>query len=129
MISDVKKRVLIIDDDNKSRRLIEAHLSSMGFETVFSATYHDAMEILFRDSEFDLIITDLIPHHPSGIDLSKKLRESKILGDIPIIGTSTFYHWNMLRARSARDLGLSGLVLKPVTKNVLKHAIQKILRD
>ncbi len=41
-----KKSVLVVDDDIRSRRLFEAHLTSMGFKTVMANNGEDAMEIL-----------------------------------------------------------------------------------
>ena len=55
-----KRRILVVDDDSKSRRIFEAHLTAMGFEAVLSNNGEEAMELLAEDSYFDLIITDVI---------------------------------------------------------------------
>ncbi len=125
----MKKRALIIDDDSRSRRLFNSHLTSMGFETVLSDGYLEAIELLSQDSHFDLIIADLVTPSLRGFDFTMKIRESSKLKDIPVVGTCTFLHWKMLKAKNAHDLGLDGFVIKPVTKNVLENEIQKILKD
>lgn len=76
-----KKRVLIVDDDSKSRRLFEAHLASMGFETVLANDGEEAMEILAGDLYCDLIITDVMMPYMSGFDFTKELKKYKIMVD------------------------------------------------
>ncbi|MFZ6016182.1 MAG: response regulator [Nitrospirota bacterium] len=86
-----KKRVLIVDDDSKSRRIFEAHLNSMGLETVLANNGEEAMEILAGDPYFDLIITDVMMPYLTGFDFTKKLKEYKETKYIPVIATSAFH--------------------------------------
>ncbi|MEW6419557.1 MAG: response regulator [Nitrospirota bacterium] len=119
-----KKRVLIVDDDSKSRCLFEAHLISMGFETVLANNGDEAMEILAGDPYFDLIITDVMMPYMSGFDLTKELKKYKDTKDIPVIGTSAFHDWK--KSRAELELLVDGFVPKPVTKNVLENEIKKV---
>lgn len=120
-----KKRVLIVDDDDKSRRLFEAHLTSMGFETVLAHDGDEAMEILAGDPYFDLIITDVMMPYQTGFDFTKKLKEYKETKDIPVIGTSAFHDWK--KSREALELIADGFVPKPVEKEILLKEIKKVL--
>lgn len=120
-----KKRVLIVDDDSKSRRLFEAHLISMGFETVLAHDGNEAMEILTGDPYFDLIITDVMMPYQTGFDFTKKLKEYKETKDIPVIGTSAFHDWK--KSRAEHELIVDGFIPKPIDKDVLQKEIKKVM--
>lgn len=120
-----RKRVLIIDDDSKSRRIFDAHCTSLGFETVLANDGEEAMEILAGDPYFDLIITDVMMPYQTGFDLTKKLKNYTETKDIPVIATSAFHDWK--KARTEYELIVDGFVPKPVTKDVLKKEIEKVM--
>lgn len=120
-----KRRVFIVDDDGKSRWLLDAHLTSLGFETVLANDGEEAMEILAGDPYFDLIITDVMMPYQTGFELTKKLKQSPKTREIPVIGTSVFRAWE--KARAEHELIVDGFVAKPVTKNILKNEIEKVI--
>ena len=120
-----KKRVLIVDDENKSRMLLDALLTSLGFETVLATDGVQAIEILARDPYFDLIITDIAASSQDGFDFTGKLKQSAKFREIPVIATSAFKDWK--KAKADKELILDGFVPKPVTKNILKNEIEKVL--
>jgi CheY-like chemotaxis protein len=120
-----KKRVLIVDDENKSRMLIDALMTSLGFETMLASDGVQATEILMRDLCFDLIITDMTMSDQSGFDLTVQLKHSAKFGAIPVIATSVFRDWK--KAKAGKGLALDGFIPKPVTKNILKNEIEKVL--
>jgi len=120
-----RKRVLIVDDDSNSRRIFDAHCTSMGFETVMANNGEEAMEFLTGDPYFDLIITDVMMPYLTGFDFAKKLKEYKETEDIPVIATSAFHDWK--KARAEYELIVDGFVPKPVAKDVLKKEIQRVM--
>lgn len=120
-----KRRVLIVDDDSKSRRIFEVHLTSMGFETVLANNGEEAMEILAQDPYFDLIITDVMMPYLTGFDFTKKLKEYKETKDIPVIGTSAFHDWK--KSREEHELVVDGFIPKPIDKDILQKEIKRVL--
>ncbi|MBI5198624.1 MAG: response regulator [Nitrospirae bacterium] len=121
----MSKRVLIVDDDSKSRRVFEAILISMGFETVLANDGDEALEILAGDPYFDLIITDVMMPYMTGFEFSKKLKEYTETKDIPVIATSAFDDWK--KAREEHDLIADGFVAKPIDRETLRKEITRIL--
>jgi CheY-like chemotaxis protein len=120
-----KKRVLIVDDENKSRMLLDTLLTSLGFETVLANDGVQAIEILMRDQYFDLIITDIAMSYQDGFDFTGKLKHSAKFREIPVIATSSFRDWK----KGGQELTMDGFVPKPITKNILKNEIEKLLGD
>jgi len=122
-----KKRVLIVDDDNKSRRIFDMQLTSMGFETVLANNGEEAMEMLAEDSYFDLIITDVMMPYLTGFDFAKKLKEYKETKDIPVIATSAFHDWH--KSIAEHELIVDGFVPKPVERDALLKEIKRVLGE
>jgi len=122
-----KKRVLIVDDDSKSRHIFEALLNSMGFEAVSVNNGDEAMELLAGDPYFDLIITDVMMPFMTGFEFTRKLKEYTETKDIPIIATSAFHDWK--KARDEYDLMVDGFIPKPILKETLQTEIKRVLRE
>lgn len=120
-----KRRILVVDDDSKSRRIFEAHLTAMGFEAVLSNNGEEAMELLAEDSYFDLIITDVMMPYLTGFDFAKKLKEYKETKSIPVIATSAFHDWK--EAIASNELKVDGFIPKPVKKDILNQEIKRVI--
>jgi len=120
-----KKRVLIVDDDDRSRRLFETHLRAIGFEVVLAHNGEEAIELLSRDPYFDLIITDVVMPYMTGFDFTKELKKYVETKGIPVIGTSAFHDWK--KARAEYELKVDGFVPKPVEKAVLLNEINRVI--
>ncbi|OIO31671.1 MAG: hypothetical protein COS28_02980 [Nitrospirae bacterium CG02_land_8_20_14_3_00_44_33] len=120
-----KKRVLIVDDDSKSRKIFYDFLTMLGFEAVTADDGEDAMDILGFDPYFDLIITDVMMPYQTGFDFTKKLKERTGLKNIPVIATSAFHDWK--KARAEMELPVDGFVPKPVKKEALRIEIDRVL--
>ncbi|OLE61097.1 MAG: hypothetical protein AUI36_11865, partial [Cyanobacteria bacterium 13_1_40CM_2_61_4] len=68
-------RILIVDDEEANVRLLERVLRHAGFENTESTTDpRDVLE-MFRRSEPDLILLDLLMPHLDGFELMAALRE------------------------------------------------------
>ena len=120
-----KKRILIVDDDSKSRKVFQDLLTILGFETVPANNGEEAMEMLTEDPYFDLIITDVMMPYLTGFDFTKELKKYTETKGIPVIATSAFHDWK--RARDEHDLIADGFVPKPVTKDALMSEIKRVI--
>lgn len=121
------KRVLIVDDDSKSRRVFQYLLTILGFDTVLANNGEEAMELLTVDPFFDLIITDVMMPYQTGFDFTKKLKEYAETKNITVIATSAFHDWK--KAREENDLIVDGFVPKPVNKDVLRSEIKRVMGE
>lgn len=120
-----KRRVLVVDDDSKSRRIFEINLNSMGYETVLLNNGDEAVEFLARDPYFDLIITDVMMPYLTGFEFAKKLKEHTETKDIPVIATSAFHDWH--RSIEEHELIVDGFIPKPVEREALVREIMKVM--
>ncbi len=74
-------RILVVDDDAALSEMIGIVLESEGFEAVFSAEGTTALE-MFRQSQPDLVLLDLMLPGIDGIEVCKRIRAES---DVPIV--------------------------------------------
>jgi two-component system, NtrC family, sensor kinase len=112
------ERILVVEDDRFFREMYCNLLSGEGFEVQRAASVHDAMECL-RETEYHLIVTDLVMPGQSGIDLLFNVKKN--YPDIDIImvtGDTTVESAIQALKNGARDY-----LLKPVNHDELLHSV------
>jgi excisionase family DNA binding protein len=105
---NVKRRVLVVDDDDAVRTLIAKTLESADYEVLTAVDGRSAIDQL-EGGPFDLMITDLKMPGMDGLSVIREARRRT--ADLPIIiitGNST-----EASAIEAINLGVSGYLTKP----------------
>ncbi|KQL32687.1 DNA-binding response regulator [Bacillus sp. FJAT-25509] len=74
-------KILVVDDDEKIKKLISIYLENEGFSTTLAEDAEEALELL-KDEDFDLIILDIMLPKINGIEACIMIREERTL---PII--------------------------------------------
>jgi two-component system, OmpR family, aerobic respiration control sensor histidine kinase ArcB len=106
--------VLIIEDDDISRKINRIILEKNGFNVTDCATAEDAQQ---QAGPFDLVITDIGLPGISGFDFSRLYRaESENLTTF-IVGLSA--HLGLDYLQSAKKVGMNKIITKPLTDEVL----------
>lgn len=82
------KKVLICDDDVKNMFSLSCLIEEAGATVIGAYNGQEALDALKLESEFDLILMDIMMPVLNGIEAIKKIREDKALSDIPIIAIS-----------------------------------------
>ena len=104
-------RILVIDDEDVIRMLMFEILESAGHEVVAAATAEMALTLL-EDSEFDLVVSDVIMPGLSGLDLLVAVRAHR--ASLPVVlvtGAGTYETLSQALTR-----GAAGLVTKPFAR-------------
>ncbi len=70
------KRILVIDDNENNRKILERQLQHWKLEVVTAMSGAQALDRLKLSSDFDLIVTDMQMPEMNGVDLSKKIKAS-----------------------------------------------------
>jgi len=114
--------LLVVDDDERLRALLQKYLSSNGFRVSAAANAADA-RALMKSMAFDLLVLDVMMPGESGFDFASSVRGSS---DIPIL---------MLTAKSEAEDRISGLergaddyLTKPFEPRELLLRISALLR-
>lgn len=77
-------KILLADDSNTTRALIEGSLHNLGHEVVTASNGQEAIE-LFQKQRPDLIILDVVMEGMSGFECAKKIRSINTEDWVPII--------------------------------------------
>ncbi len=116
-----KKRILVIEDDQEIRSMLEDYLSYLGYEVL---TASDGLEGLkeIKSRDYDLVITDITMPFVSGIGIISVLKQKH--PDIPVIAITGYgYHAEELAHEKRADRILS----KPFEIQELKETIENLL--
>ncbi|MBU1191840.1 MAG: sigma-54 dependent transcriptional regulator [Gammaproteobacteria bacterium] len=116
------KRILVVDDEAKMRRLLEMALTGMGHEIVQAEDGIAALEAC-DEAPFDLILTDLRMPRMDGMDLLRTLRERG--DDAPVIVLTAFA--TIESAVEAMKLGACDYIIRPIEVKALELAVNRAL--
>ena len=118
----MKKKILIIDDEETIRFTIRIILSKEGYEVSTANGYYEALDIIAK-KDLDLIFADVMLDGKTGLDV---LREAKKQNPACPVVLFTGYP-NMESASEAVRLGAYDYIPKPVTKDTLLHIVNTAL--
>ena len=93
---NVQPHVLVVDDDDRLRRLLHRYLSENGFRVTVAETAADARAKM-RSVQPDLLVLDVSMPGETGLDLTEAMRREK--SDVPIL---------LLTARGAPEDRIAG---------------------
>ena len=119
---EVRKKVLVVDDEVKIVDIIQAYLEKNGYDVRVAYNGKEALEIFEKELP-SLVILDLMLPDLSGEEVCKSLRKKS---RVPII---------MLTAKVSEvdvinglNIGADGYILKPFSPNELMARITALLR-
>lgn len=118
-----KSRILIAEDEDAIRQVLDAALKREGYETTCTPDAEQAIDFLQR-SPVDLIITDLHLPGASGLDLLKKART--LCADIPVVVMTAF--GTIQSAVDAMRAGAYDYLTKPVHLYELQALVSRALQ-
>jgi two-component system phosphate regulon response regulator PhoB len=122
----MKPKILLIEDEASIVELVKYNLSKNDFIVETVSDGEEAINIIFSNKKFDLIIVDWMLPHLSGIELCRRIRKDKKTKNIPLI---------MLTARGEEEDRLRGFeaevddyITKPFSVNELIARIKAVLK-
>jgi PAS domain S-box-containing protein len=68
------ERILVVEDREETRRLITRALERAGYRVAAAADGRSALELAARESQFDLVVTDVLMPEIGGEELVRRLR-------------------------------------------------------
>ncbi|OGO75796.1 MAG: DNA-binding response regulator [Chloroflexi bacterium RIFOXYD12_FULL_57_15] len=116
------KRVLIVDDEPRYLRLLDANLRTEGYEVVTAQDGQQAIDI-FSSQPIDLILLDIMMPRLDGFAATQRIRE---FSSVPII-ILTAKGEEQDRVRGL-DLGADDYLVKPFSATELLARVRAVLR-
>jgi two-component system response regulator AtoC len=116
------KRILVVDNEAKMRRILELSLKSMGHEVEQAGDGQEALAKIEAGS-FDLVLTDLRMPRLDGIGLLTALRDAD--NDIPVIVMTAY--GTIETAVAAMKVGAADYVIRPFEMETIEMAVMRAL--
>ncbi len=116
------KRVLIVDDEPRYLRLLEANLRTEGYEVVTAQDGQQAVDV-FSGQPIDLVLLDIMMPRLDGFGATQRIRE---FSSVPII-ILTAKGEEQDRVRGL-DLGADDYLVKPFSATELLARVRAVLR-
>lgn len=118
-------RVLVVDDNSNSRRILTEILESFTFEVKTAKNGIEAIaELENTDKPYGLMLADWKMPGMDGIELSRAVKNDPKLQKPPVIIMVTAYGREEI-AEQAREINLDGFLIKPVNPSVLLDTIME----
>ena len=115
-------RILLVDDEQAVQKLLAFPLNQEGYEVVPAHTGQEALD-RFRESEFDLVVLDIMLPQVDGFEVCRQLRAKS---SVPII---------MLTAKAEEfdkvlglELGADDYITKPFSMREFRSRVKAVLR-
>ena len=116
----MKKRILVVEDEEKLRRVIELQLVSSGFDVDKAATAEEAIKIVDRA---DLVLTDLRLPNMDGLQFLAQIRRQN--AQVPVVMMTAY--GSVETAVESMKAGATDFLLKPFSLDHLMQVVGKAL--
>jgi len=115
--------VLIVDDEKNYPPILSAVLEEEGFETLTAYSGEEALSVL-KNSDVDLVLTDMKMPSMDGIELLEKIKEKD--PGLPVIMMTA--HGTVEKAVEAMQKGAYNYILKPFDNERLVIYVNKAIQ-
>ncbi len=118
-------RILVVDDDPVTLRIIHKMLREHNYEPITASTVKGALKILDEDPTISLIISDIEMPKADAYDLLRHRDQSRRLQSLPVIFCSSHGdHETLLKSLKA---GACDFIVKPFQAETLVAKVRKAL--
>lgn len=122
---DKTARILIVDDTELNREVLEGLVASLGHEPVVVDSGKMALKLLKKGEMPDLILLDILMPEVSGFDVLKQVKDNEELREIPIIMISIVDEMESIVR--CIEYGADDFMVKPFNAILLKARINACL--
>jgi CheY-like chemotaxis protein len=115
----MKKKILVVDDEDFQRDLLNKLLTKEGYE-VTEAESPEAAFAIMKEEEFPVIITDLIMLDMDGVEFCQRIRERNFQSVIiALTGYADLYDLEKLK-----QVGFDNYLTKPIKLNKIQPVVE-----
>lgn len=120
----MKKRILIVEDDKMTRKLLD-HLLSAYYDVCEASDGDEALNMIEQDGLPDLVLTDLEMPELSGIEMIEVIRATPRTHQLPVIVVSGADISGMSQRLDSNNI--SSFLSKPIDPKVLYWRVEEAL--
>ena len=117
MSNTAQRHVLVADDEPHIGRIIKMKLEQGPFRVTLAYDGREALDVLDREPDIQLVLLDLMMPHVSGLDVLAHMRADPRLKSVPCIILTAAGQEQQYR--KAMELGATDFVTKPFSPKKL----------
>ena len=118
----MKKKVLIVEDNNDSSEILSRFITKIGHHPIKARNSEEAI-ILAEAEEPDIIFMDMDLPDADGIKTTAMLRQNPKTSHIPVVALTAWI--SALWQEKATRVGIATYLIKPVSPQTLKETIEE----
>ena len=118
----LRGRILLVDDVSLNLKVLQAMLKRLGIDSVSASSGSEALELLAKEPDFNLILSDLWMPGMDGFEFAKKVAACAVTASIPVVAVTAD-----AQALAGPDSPFRDVLLKPITREALKKTLVKYL--
>jgi CheY-like chemotaxis protein len=118
----MKKKILIVEDNNDSLEILNLFITSMGHQAIKAKNSNEAMA--FAEAEGpDLIFMDMQLPDVDGVKTTAMLKQNPKTSHIPVVALTAWMSapWE----ERASKVGITTYLIKPISLQMLKETIKE----
>ena len=122
-----KFRILVADDTELFRGLMEELLTKEGFEVLLARDGLEAVQTVKHElPNLDLVLLDLLMPRMTGFDVLREVRKGKLGRDLPVLCITNVFK-NPAEIESLQKLGATGYMSKDLSPGEIVARIKRTL--
>jgi len=118
-------RILVVDDDSITRKLLGMYLKSKGYEVEYAENGLEALEKLGQ-VEINIVLTDLNMPYMDGIEFTRNMKTEPNYSHIPVLMVTT--EADKDEKDRAMQAGADAYLVKPVTADQINETVRMLLK-
>ncbi|MCC7212703.1 MAG: response regulator [Candidatus Brocadia sp.] len=119
------KNVMVVEDNEKNRKLVRVVLKSKGYNVIEATTGEEALNIL-KNQKPNIILMDIQLPGIDGLTLIKQIKADAATKEIPIIAVTAYAMKG--DEQKILDTGCEAYMSKPINTQELPLAIEKYIK-
>ncbi len=120
-MSETKRKILVVDDEDSIHLLYKEELEEEGYQVISAMTGEEGLK-LFKEEEPDLVILDINMPGMDGIEVLRQMKQMK--PDVPVILSSAYPEYKQDLASWASD----DYIVKSFNLDELKNSVRRHLK-
>lgn len=119
------KNVMVVEDNEKNRKLMRVVLKAKGFSVIEATTGEEALNIL-KDQKPDIILMDIQLPGIDGLTLARQIKANAVTKDIPIVAVTAYAMKG--DEQKVLDSGCDAYISKPINTQELPLIVEKYIK-